>query len=96
MVFTLAYERNKVKYVWINEADSVFSKEGSLVNGPYVEPLFWEVLLSGPCFQSFMAYEQMIWKMSYAICNMLCAMCKMFCVQYDKYDDECYSHGKFF
>ena len=25
-VFTLAYERNKMKYVWMNEADFVFAK----------------------------------------------------------------------
>ena len=36
-VFTLAYERNEMKYVRMNEADSVFAKEGSLVE-PYVEP----------------------------------------------------------
>ena len=28
----------------MNEADSVFSKEGSLVEVPCVEPSFWEVL----------------------------------------------------
>ena len=37
---TLAYELNEMEYVQINEADSVFSKEYSLVEWPYVEPLF--------------------------------------------------------
>ena len=31
---------NKIKYVWMNEKDSMFSKEGSLVKVPYVEPSF--------------------------------------------------------
>ena len=41
----------------MNEEDSVFAKEVSLVEVPYVDSSFWEVL--------------------YAICNLLCAMCKM-------------------
>ena len=36
----LAYEWNEIKYIWMNEADSVFAKEGSLVEVPYVEPSF--------------------------------------------------------
>ena len=28
----------------MNEEDSVFAKEGSLVEVPYVEPSFWKVL----------------------------------------------------
>ena len=32
----------------MNEADSVFAKEGSLVEVPYVEPSLWEVLMSSP------------------------------------------------
>ena len=47
-MFTVAYERNEMKYVKINEPDSVFAKEGSLVKVPYVEPSFWEVLISSP------------------------------------------------
>ena len=38
MVFTLAHELNEMKYVWMNEADTVFAKEESLVEVPYVEP----------------------------------------------------------
>ena len=30
----------EVKYVWINEANSVFAKEGSLVEVPYIYPSF--------------------------------------------------------
>ena len=30
----------EVKYVWMNEEDSVIAKEGSLVKVPYVEPSF--------------------------------------------------------
>ena len=28
---------NEMKYVWMNEVDSMFSKEGSLVEVPYIE-----------------------------------------------------------
>ena len=42
--FPLVYERNEMKYVWMNEADSVFANEESLVEVPYVEPLFLESL----------------------------------------------------
>ena len=35
------YEWTEMRYVWMNEADSVFAKEGSLVEVPYVKPLFW-------------------------------------------------------
>ena len=32
----------EVKYVWMNEPDFVFAKEGSLDEVSYVEPSFWE------------------------------------------------------
>ena len=54
----------------MNEADFVFVKEASLVEVPYVEPSFWEVLMSSQWFQGLMAYERMIWTMLYAMCNM--------------------------
>ena len=66
-----------MKYVWINEADSMFVKEGSLVEFPYVDPSFLEVLMSSPWFQGLVAYERMIWTMWYGMCNMLCVVCKM-------------------
>ena len=50
MVFTLDYECNDMKYVTIYEADYLFAKEGSLVDVPYVEPLFWEGLMSSLLF----------------------------------------------
>ena len=49
-----------MKYVRMNQADSMFAKEGSLVDVPYVDPSFWEVLMSSPGFQGIMAYERMI------------------------------------
>ena len=61
----------------MNETDSVFAKEGSLVEVPYVEPSFWEVLMSIPWFQGLMTYERMIWTMWYDMCNMLCVVGKM-------------------
>ena len=38
--FPLVYERNELKYVWMNEADSVFANEDSLIKVPYVESSF--------------------------------------------------------
>ena len=35
----------EVEYVWMNEPDSVFSNEGSLLEVTYVEPSFLEVLM---------------------------------------------------
>ena len=64
----------------MNEADSVFSKEGFLVEVPYFGPSLLEFLMSSPLFQGLMAYERMICKMLCDICNILCAMCKMLCV----------------
>ena len=82
-MFTLDYEWMKMKYVWMNEAESVFSKEGYLVEVPYVDPSLWEVLMSSPWFQGLMEYGLMIW-------NMLCANKQyvMCCVQYT-YGDAC-------
>ena len=40
-MFIVAYEWNEMKYIWINEKDIVFDKEGSLVEVPYVEPSFF-------------------------------------------------------
>ena len=37
---------NKMKYIRMNKAYSVFPKEGSLAEFPYVETLFLEVLMS--------------------------------------------------
>ena len=37
-MFTLAYEWNEMEYVWMNETDSVFANEDSLVEVPSIEP----------------------------------------------------------
>ena len=76
----LVYERKKMKYVWMNEADSMFANEYSLVEVPYVEPSFLEILISSPWFQSLMAYQGIICTMWYDLCNMLCAICKIICM----------------
>ena len=39
-MFTLAYEWNEMEYVGMNEADSVFANEDSLVEVPSVDPSF--------------------------------------------------------
>ena len=70
----------------MNEAEFVFAKEGSLVEVPYVEPLFWGVLMSSPWFQGLMEYERIIWTTWYDMC----------CLQNDKFDDACYTHGMTF
>ena len=44
----LVYEKMNMKYVLMNETDSIFVEEVSLVEVPYVEPSFWEVLMSSP------------------------------------------------
>ena len=66
--------------IWKNENEARMNelsrlcvyKEGSIVEVPYFEPLFWKVLISSPWFQGLMAYERMIWTMWYDMYNMLC------------------------
>ena len=95
MFTLLAYEWNEMKYVWMNEAQSVFSNEESLVEVSYVEPSFLESL----DVKSMIPMSHGIWTndMQNAMCYMQYVMCYvqdvMCCVQYDKYDDACYSHG---
>ena len=90
-MFTLAHERNEMKYVWMKEEDYVFAKADSLVHVPYVEPLFGEFLKSSPWFKDPMEYESMIWTMLCVIGIMICSMCNAIvcCVQNVKYDDSC-------
>ena len=79
----------KVKYVWMNEADSIFAKERSLVEVPYVETSFLGRL----------DVKSMIWKshgvwtnimedvrcyMQYFMSYVQDVMCYM---QYDTHDD---------
>ena len=88
-MFTLAYESNKMKYIWMNEADSVFTKEGSLVEVPYVDPSFLESL----DFKSIILRSHGIWTndMKNVMCYMQYVMIYvqdvMCFVQYDKYGD---------
>ena len=91
---TLAYEWNEMKYVWMNEEDSVFAKEGSLVEVSYVEPLF----LGSLDVKSMIPRSHGIWTndMKNVMCYMQYVMCYMqdimWCMQNDKYDDACYCH----
>ena len=41
----LAYETNEMKYVWMNEEDSLFAKQGSLVEVPYAQTSFYGSLV---------------------------------------------------
>ena len=90
-MFTLAYEWNEVKYVWMNEEDFVFIKEDSLVEVPYVEPLF----LVSLNVKSMIPRSHGIWMndMKDVMCYMQYDMC---CLQNDKFDDACYTHGMTF
>ena len=82
--------------LWMNESEIrknersrlVFAKEGSLVKVSYIEPSFWEVLMSSPWYQGLKAYERIIWTMLYANKQYV-----MYCVQYIMYDDAYYSHN---
>ena len=82
----------------MNEEESVFSKEGSLVEATYVDPLFFESV----DVNSMIPRSHGIWRndmksvMSYMQYFMCFAQDVMICVQYDKYDNACYSHGMTF
>ena len=97
-MFALAYEWIEMKYEWMSEADSVFAKEGSLVEVPYVETSF----LGSLDVKSMIPRSHGIWTndMKNVMCYMQYVMCYvhdfMCCVQYDTYDDACYSHGMTF
>ena len=55
----------------MNEEDSVFAKEGSLVEVWYVEPSFLDVLMTSLWFKGLISYERMIWNMLCVIYDML-------------------------
>ena len=64
-----------MKYVWMDETDSVFANEDSLVGVSYVDPSFWKLLMSTPWFKGLMAYEWWYEKaMYYMLCAMICAI----------------------
>ena len=72
---------NEMKYVWMDESDSVFAKEGSLDEVSYVEPWF----LGSLDVKSMFPRSHGI-----GMNDMQNVMCF---VEYDKYDDAYYSHG---
>ena len=73
----IVYERMKINYVWANEDDFVFVKEGFLVEVSYVDSSLLVVLMSSPSGQRHMAHERMIWTMWNDMCNMLCILWKI-------------------
>ena len=97
-MFILPYEWNEMTYVWMNEAYSVFSKEGSLVEIQNVEPLFLGSLDVKSMIQRYHGIwtndmENVMSYMHYVMCYVQDVMC---CVQNVMYDDACYSHGMTF
>ena len=65
----------------MNEADSVFATEGSLVEIPYIEPSFFGILDVMSMIQSLMAYERIYERcyVLYEICYVLCVRRYMLC-----------------
>ena len=51
---------NAMKYVWMDEEESMFDNEDALVEVSYVEPWFSKVLMLSAWFQCLMAYEWML------------------------------------
>ena len=94
-MFTLAYEQNEVKYKWTNEADSMFAKEVSLVEVPYVESSFLESLNIKSMIPR--SHDIRMNDMNNITCYMNYDMSYVYavvcCVQNVNYDDSCYSHG---
>ena len=77
----------EVKYVWMNEADSVFAKEGFLVEFPYVETSFLgsvDVKSMIPRSHGIRMNDMknVMCYMQYFMCYMQDIMC---CVQYEKF-----------
>ena len=86
---------NEMKYVRINEADSAIAKADSLVEVPYVEPLFLgslNVMSMIPRYHGMLMNDMnnVMCYMNYDMCYVYAVVC---CVQNVKYDDACYSHG---
>ena len=94
------------------EADSVFAKEVSQVEVPYVATTFMGSLnvksIIRRSYGIWMIYmKDVMCYMPNDMCYVYDVMCYMqndmcyawdviCCVQYDKYDDACYSHGMTF
>ena len=94
-MFTFVYESNEMEYVWMNESYYVFAKEDSLVEVPYVETSFLGSLDVKP--MNLKSHGVWTNDMKNVMCYMQYFMWYvldvMWCVQYEKYDDVCYSHG---
>ena len=75
----------------MKEANYLFPKEGSLVEVPYVEPRFVEVLMLCPPIKRLTTYERMI-------CNTFTCYVKyvLCCVQYEENEDVSYSYSMTF
>ena len=83
----IGYEWNEMEYIWMNEADSVFANEDSLVEVPSVEPLFLGYL----AVKSMIPRSHGIWmnyikevmcytqNVMYAIWYVLCVKCYVLC-----------------
>ena len=97
-MFTLAHEWNAMKYIWINEADSIVAKADSLVEVPYVEPWFFEIL--NVKFMIPMSHGIRMNDINNVMCYRNYGMWYVYdvvcCVQNVKYDYVCYSHGIIF
>ena len=92
-MFILAHESNETKYVWMNEADSVFAKADSLVEVPYVEPSFLgslnvKSMISRSHGILMNDMNNVMCYMNYDMWYVYAIVC---CVQNVKYDDACYS-----
>ena len=91
----MAHEWNEIEYVWMNEEDSMFAKTDSLVEVPYVEPSFLGCLNA----KSIILRSHGIWMndinnvMCYMNYNIYYVKYVMCCLQNDKFDDACYTHG---
>ena len=74
---------NKMKYIWMNKADSVFAKEGSPIEVPYGKTLFSRSLnvksMIPRSYGIWMNYmKDSMWYI-YAICHVICLRCYVMC-----------------
>ena len=89
---------NELKYVWMNEADSVFAKLDSLVEVPYFETSFLGRLNVNSMIPR--SHGIRINDMKNVMCYVNYDMCYLYvvvyCMQYVEYDGACYSYGMTF
>ena len=82
----------------MNEVDSLFAKEGLLIEVPYVEPSFLESLNAKSMIPRSHGIRMndmnnVICYMNYDMSYVKYVMC---CLHNDKFDDACYTHGMTF